>query len=119
MPSRRCFLAYLIAAPCAVSAHDGHDLSQIYARILSAKQSDGGYLVAIELENGRQQPIVLNSVYSSIGPIEQPGEVSIAPGAVASLELFVQASESIGIFTIILDFGDSGYGPVIVFPLLK
>lgn len=116
MLSRRFLITASVLAPCLAWAHEGHDLSQIEARVTGTRAGAGGLVVDLALQNGRDQAITLAGAYSDLGDVTVTGAASLAPGTSHVAQLTVQAAQWPGIFTLILDFGEAGLGPITVIP---
>lgn len=120
MFTRRAILAAAALGPLiplAAAAHDGHDLSQLRASVTSAARNARGLAVTLTLGNGRDMPVALSAVYSDLGQVIADLPLTLPAGGTAQLALLIEASDWPGIFTLTLDFGEAGLGPVTVIPL--
>jgi len=117
MLSRRTFLASAASLPGAALAHEGHGPAYLEARVTSARGGAQGLALDLALSNRGPEEAVLGAVYSDYGPVSSVAlPIHLAPGASVSAALLIAASDWPGIFTIILDFGEAGVGPVTVIP---
>ena len=117
MLTRRFLLSGLFLAPLAAFAHDGHDLSRIHVSTLETHPVAGGLEVALRLENGRDTDVTLAAIYSDLGDVSLAQAPNLTPGSVIDTTVTIHAAAWPGIFTLILDFGEAGLGPVTVIPV--
>ena len=109
-------LAATAVAPIAAMAHEFHNLLRLDARIGSAAMGAEGALVELTLTNLRDTPVSLDAVYSDLGVVSARLPLDLAPGQTINAELLVATADLPGIFTLVLDFGQDGQGPVLVIP---
>jgi len=117
MLSRRAFCTFAITAPAAALAHEGHDTSYLQARVTATQDTGQGLRLTLSLTNRGAAGVVLGAVYADCGPVTSPAlPLQLPAGAEAGADLLIGADDWPGIFTIILDFGEAGVGPVTVIP---
>ena len=114
---RRAFLGLGLILPAAALAHDGHGAAGISAEVLAASAGEDGLEVTLSIANGRDVPVTLEAVLTDLGAISAPVPASIAAGGTRDVALVLEAEAWPGIFTLILDFGEAGVGPVTVIPV--
>ncbi len=117
MLTRRMMIAAALALPAAALAHEGHDLSGLEASVVATRAGQGGLALSLTLVNRREAAVALQAIYTELGEISADLPFELAPGATASAELRLPVADWPGIFTLILDFGEAGLGPVTVIPL--
>ncbi|MEL7116843.1 MAG: hypothetical protein AAGP08_14905 [Pseudomonadota bacterium] len=116
---RACLFFFALAVGLSMgplAAHDGHDLSKISVETHVAEQTPGGVTVALTLINERIGAIELVAVHSDLGPVLFD-PLSLAQGAAGQTRVTIKTEAMPGIFTLVLDFGEAGYGPITVIPL--
>ena len=116
--TRRGFVVGLLVLPVAGIAHEGHGSSGISAeaKVLSVK--DREIRLWIELLNMGSNPVQLLGLGTE-GALDVvlPAPVAVKGYDAASLQVDLQFTQTIpGVFTVYLDFGEHGRGPVLVMP---
>lgn len=116
--TRRGLMVGLLALPAAGLAHDGHGASRITAEAKVLGVKDLEVRLWIELLNLGSTPVQLKGLSTQqAADIVLPEPVSINGYDTASLQVTLHFTQSIpGVFTVNLDFGEHGHGPVLVMP---
>lgn len=111
-------IAILLAAFLErAEAHDGHDLTRIQAEAVLLDRKAGEIRIALHLENHRDAAIQMESAYSDVGQVSVDPPLKVAPNGTLDTLLIVTTDSAPGIFTLVLDFGEAGFGPITVFPI--
>jgi len=97
-------------------AHDGQDLSHIEAVSTEVRRNGDAVVVTLDLANQRETPISLVGVYSRLGPVAFDASVVVGPVTQKTVDLWIETAHLPGIFTLVLDFGEAGAGPVVIIP---
>ncbi|KMW58091.1 hypothetical protein AIOL_003061 [Candidatus Rhodobacter oscarellae] len=116
MLKRRFILTAAFLAPLAALAHQGHDLSGIEAQAIASAPNGAGLGVTLRLKNAGDAVVELQAAYSDIGDVLLAAPPVLQPGAVTETTVYIAAKDWPGIFTLMLDFGAAGLGPVTVIP---
>lgn len=116
--TRRGLIAGLLVLPVAGLAHEGHDASRITAEAKVLGVKDKEIRLRIELLNLGSNPVLLLGLRTEQAmDIDLPEPVLIHGYDTASLLVDLQFTQSIpGVFTVYLDFGEHGQGPLLVMP---
>ncbi len=116
-PTRRSFLLGLLAVPAASRAHEGHDASHITATADILKAKGQRLHLVVTLFNASTTVETLESA-SVLGATVMPFDALEVPsGSLTDLRLTVDFVIGVpGIFTMVLDFGDAGQGPIVITP---
>lgn len=116
--TRRAFLAGLALVPTVALAHPGHGAAKITvdAQVLSSTSTT--VTLVLQLLNLGSTPITLFGVGAKGADtvtLARPVEIAGFGGENVDVILTFQG-EVPGIFTVTMDFGEHGQGPVVVMP---
>ena len=109
-------LSAVLMLPFGAQAHEFHDLSRLDAVVTATPVDSEDAHLAMTLTNNRDTSVQLFAVYSDLGMIQANFPLEVAPGDTIHADLLVATGTLPGIFTLILDFGENGQGPVLVIP---
>lgn len=115
---RRAFLAGLLATPLAAAAHDQTGTDSPFVTVVEARLLEGGVEATLLVENHSEAELVLQEAAVSgadvngvLTPFSIPGQ-----GIEALRAQVVFDGDIPGLFTLMLDFGAHGSGPVLIMP---
>ena len=114
MISRRAVIFAGLALPVAAFAHEGHTHLPLTVSA-DATVRRGKVEVTLTLFNAGHSPVTVSAAEVADASISGFVPVVVAGGEVAEHKITLEFSgDTPGIFTLLLDFGDRGSGPVVV-----
>lgn len=115
--TRRGVLLGLLALPAVGLAHEGHDASHITATADVLKIKGQKLHLVVTLFNAGTTAERLQAVSVAGATIASFESVDVPSGALIDVRVTVAFETAVpGIFTMILDFGDAGQGPIVITP---
>ncbi len=108
----------ILAAPVQSVAHDGHAASPIAVDVVQTAVQDDGLAVTLQFFNSGHIPVEIATIGSELGPISGVSlPYYVLGGDTDILTAVLETDDPVpGIFTLFIDFGDLGAGPVLVMP---
>lgn len=116
--TRRAFIAVALASPVAALAHEGHGANHVTATATVLRRKKTRLDLALTFFNKGSELVTLQAISVEGATLsKQKLPFEIAAGALEEQKLTLRFADAIpGIFTMVLDFGADGQGPVVVMP---
>ncbi len=114
MISRRAVIFAGLALPVAAFAHEGHTHLPLTVSAEAVRRR-GKVVVTLTLFNAGHSPVTISGAKVADATVSGFTPVVVAGGEVLEHKItLVFSGDAPGIFTLLLDFGDRGSGPVAV-----
>ncbi len=116
--SRRSFLATLLLAPAGALAHAGHGMSHLTVTSTVTRRRKRRLDLVLTFYNAGTEPMTLNGISVDVAKLSgQKLPFTVPAGGLEEQKLILRFDDAVpGIFTMLLDFGADGQGPVTVMP---
>lgn len=116
--TRRSFLAALLLAPAGVLAHAGHGMSHLTVTSTVTRRRKRRIDLVLTFYNAGTEPLTLESISADVAKLSgQKLPFTVPAGGLEEQKLRLRFDDTVpGIFTMLLDFGADGQGPVTVMP---
>ncbi|GAA6181270.1 MULTISPECIES: hypothetical protein [unclassified Shimia] len=116
---RRSFLLISLAATAVFStkaaAHEGHGISHIKFSVTITKRRGDTLHIALTMFNQGSAPVTLEGLTVDGAEVLKLDRMVVAAGSLSESLLCVRFPGAVpGIFTMMVDFGEDGQGPVTV-----
>ncbi len=112
---KRDFILGLLATPGFAFAHEGHGASQVSVSVEVIKRRENTVHLLLTMLNKGTHMAMLKGASVEGAEVLSADWAKIPSGALVDMPLGLQFSGPVpGIFTLMLDFGDAGHGPVVV-----
>ena len=107
----------LALVPLSAVAHVGHGAPGVAIDLERVDRKGAQLTIGLRLENTSDAPMLLQSFSTELGTVQLvQGDPLIKPGEVTHMVLSLEVQGDMpGLFTLIVDFGEDGAGPVLVF----
>ncbi|MEP2530820.1 hypothetical protein [Shimia sp.] len=112
---RRGLILGLLALPVTVQAHAGHGVAHVVSHAEAVRVRDNTVAILLTVFNAGTEPVTLEQVAADeASDVLVPGG-KIASGALVEFRVQLSFEHNVpNIFTVMLDFGQDGQGPVVV-----
>ncbi len=116
--TRRGFLTALMLAPAGALAHAGHGMSHLTVTSTITRRRKRRLDLVLTFYNAGTQPMTLAAISTDVANMTgQSLPFNVPAGGLVEQKLTLRFEEAVpGIFTLLLDFGEDGQGPVTVMP---
>lgn len=115
MITRRAMILGGFFMPVCAWAHEGHSHLPVTVSAEAVLRRSGAVEVTLTLFNSSTSDVILSSATVQNATVKSFSPFVVSAGGVSVYEITLTfAGATPGIFTLVLDFGDQGSGPVVV-----
>lgn len=103
--------------PVTLKAHAGHGAALVHAKAFVLERSETGLRLRLEVESRAPHQLMLMAIASEDAVIAVFEPVEIPAAGTIAFEVRLSFATAVpGVFTLLLDFGEDGRGPLTVMP---